>query len=198
MRKTICQTALVLPIAALVFFSCNAQPSEEGSSAKPAAAAEARQRSAPVSWPATDTSLQGIPVYEDFSSIEALFHRDNDTTYVINFWATWCAPCIKEMPYFEQLIEDSKGRKMQVVLISLDFPRQLESKLLPFVAERQLDGHVAALTDGRFNDWIDKVSPEWGGAIPATLIYRAERSEFLGKAVKSMDELQAAVQRVMQ
>jgi thiol-disulfide isomerase/thioredoxin len=197
MRK-ICQTAFVLPIVALVFFSCNAQPSEEGRKAVTAAIAEAGQLLPPVSWPATDTFLQGIPVYEDFSSIEPLFHRDNDTTYVINFWATWCAPCIKELPYFEQLIQDSKGRKMQVVLISLDFPRQLEGKLLPFVAERQLEGHVAALTDGRFNDWIDKVSPEWGGAIPATLVYNAERSEFLGKAVKSMDELQAAVQRVMQ
>jgi thiol-disulfide isomerase/thioredoxin len=191
------QLLLLLSAIALLAASCHGQPDAEGSSAAQADAPSAAQAVALVSWPTTDSLLAGIPVYEDFSSIEPLFRHDNDTTYVINFWATWCAPCIKELPYFEELIQESKQQKMRVALVSLDFPRQLEAKLVPFVAERGLQGNVAALTDGRFNDWIDKVSTEWGGAIPATLVYRGGQSAFLGKAVKSTDELREAIQRVM-
>ena len=39
----------------------------------------------------------------DFNSFEPHLHLENDTTYIINFWATWCIPCRKEMPAFEQI-----------------------------------------------------------------------------------------------
>ena len=83
----------------------------------------------------TTTSIKKvgqIPVYENFEDLEPLFNRQTDTTYVINFWATWCKPCVEELPYFEQLFAEHKEEKLKVLLVSLDFPRQLESKLVPF------------------------------------------------------------------
>lgn len=127
-----------------------------------------------------------------------MFEQDNDTTYVINFWATWCKPCVEEMPYFIELQENSQGEALRVVLISLDFPKQIEQRLVPFVEKRGIKPMVAVLLDGRYNDWIDRVSPDWSGAIPATLVYRRDNRHFLGQAVKSLAELKTEVNIIHQ
>ncbi|MBV1923060.1 MAG: TlpA family protein disulfide reductase [Flavobacteriaceae bacterium] len=113
-----------------------------------------------------------------FSEIEPYFKRENDTTYVINFWATWCKPCIKELPYFESITENYKDQKVKVVLISLDFPKKVETNLIPFVRKRNIKSEVIHLNDSDANTWIPKVSEEWEGAIPATLIYNKEERKF--------------------
>ena len=114
-------------------------------------------------------SAQDIKVvsFEEFQKQE--LEREHDKLYVYNFWATWCKPCVKELPYFESL-KDKYGEQVEVVLVSLDFIKQLDSKLKPFVKEKELKSQVVLLNDTRYNTWIDKVSPEWSGSIPATLI----------------------------
>ena len=72
-----------------------------------------------------------LEVY-DFQGVEQFLHSNDSKTYVVNFWATWCAPCIKELPYFEQ-IQDEYADEVEVILISLDFPSQYETKLKPFL-----------------------------------------------------------------
>ncbi len=89
---------------------------------------------------------------------------------LVDFWATWCKPCVKELPYFEALHENFKGEKIKVILVSLDFKKDVETKLIPFVEEHKLKSDVVALTDHKYNEWIDKVDPEWGGAIPVTVV----------------------------
>ena len=145
-------------------------------------------------WPTPTSHIKGIPVYEKFDQIEPIFQFDNDTTYVINFWATWCKPCIEELPYFEELTTKYGGEKVKVILCSLDFPNQLESKLVPFVEERQLKSTVMVLLDGKFNNWIDKVSPDWSGTIPATYIYRGDKHHFIGLPIKNINELEEVIQ----
>lgn len=171
----------------LVFclLSCNASPA----SGQEQPVTETRE----TRWPEPAAYVKGIPVYEEFGQVEPFLHFDNDTTYIINFWATWCKPCVEELPYFEEFTRAYSGEKVRVILISLDFPRQFERKLAPFVEERNLQSVVIALADGRYNDWIDKVSPEWTGAIPATYIYKGDKSRFIGTSVASMAELEAAV-----
>src|SRR5471030_2436347 len=61
----------------------------------------------------------------------------SDTTYVINFWATWCAPCVKELPAFEKLNENYKDKKVKVLLVSMDFKQDYEKKLIPFVRKKK-------------------------------------------------------------
>ncbi|MCB0581128.1 MAG: TlpA family protein disulfide reductase [Phaeodactylibacter sp.] len=177
---------------AIILFSCNASPATGQDQAASASSAPAAQENN-TEWPPPAAYIGGIPIYEEFSQAEPFFHFDNDTTYVVNFWATWCKPCVEELPYFEELTRAYEGQAVRVILVSLDFPRQFKTKLAPFVGERQLQSAVIALADGRYNDWIDKVSTEWTGAIPATYVYKRDKSRFIGTSVKSMAELEAAI-----
>ncbi len=145
-------------------------------------------QNAPVAAPASAT--YDIPVYSKFADFEHWLHFDNDTTYVINFWATWCKPCVEELPYFEQLHEQFRDQKVKVVLVSLDFKKDLEKKLLPFIKARQLKPTVLALTDSGYNSWIDKVNPAWGGAIPVTLIYQRGKKAFKDDQFANYQELE--------
>jgi thiol-disulfide isomerase/thioredoxin len=135
--------------------------------------------------------------YETFDDISPLFNSESDTTYIINFWATWCKPCIEEMPYFEQLHQEFAGEKVRVVLVSLDFEKDVEPRLVPFLEEKQLQSDVALLLDGKYNDWIDRVEPTWDGAIPVTLIYKGDQRRFHGKQYASYQQLADMVRTIL-
>lgn len=115
-------------------------------------------------------SAQTIPVY-DFKQLEPLLNKRNDTTYVINFWATWCKPCVAELPYFIHINDQNKNEKFKMILVSLDFKSQIESALLPFIKANNITPEVVVLSDPDSNKWIDKVNKAWTGAIPATIIF---------------------------
>ena len=91
------------------------------------------------------------PVVMEFSELEPYLHRQNDTTYVINFWATWCRPCVKELPYFEQVTEKYKEQKVKVILVSLDFAEEIETKLIPFIKRKDLKSKIIVLDRETFN-----------------------------------------------
>ena len=121
-----------------------------------------------------------VPVYRGFEAMAPLVERRPDTLHIINFWATWCAPCVKELPYFEELTRERGDRPLKVVLVSLDFRQQLETRLLPFLKDRDITSSVVVLDDPDANSWIDRVDPSWSGAIPGTL--------FLGKGTRLFRE----------
>ncbi len=115
----------------------------------------------------------------DFNELQTyLSAKDANKTYVINFWATWCAPCVKELPYFETLNTNYSNKNVEVILVSLDFPRQIETKLKPFLKKKALKSEVVVLDDVDANTWIPKVNKDWSGAIPATLIYNKNKKAF--------------------
>lgn len=93
-----------------------------------------------------------------------------DTVRVINFWATWCQPCVAELPAFEKITEEYAGRPVQVILVCTDFKRDVDTRVRPFVKKKKLRSRVVFMDESNPNKWIDSVSPEWSGAIPATLI----------------------------
>ncbi len=116
------------------------------------------------------TEAQHIPVIK-LSRLNDFLSRNNDTTYVINFWATWCQPCVKELPVFDSLYLSFRDKKIKIILVSLDNVKELERKVIPFVHQRRIKPEVLLLDETDYNKWIDRVEPSWGGAIPATLIY---------------------------
>ena len=121
-----------------------------------------------------------IEVY-NFDQLESFLSSNTDKTLVVNFWATWCKPCIKELPYFEALQTKYKD-DVRVVLVSLDFSDKLESQLIPFVNENALQSQVVLLDDPYENEWIPKVDSTWSGAIPATLILKGDKRLFYEKS----------------
>lgn len=107
--------------------------------------------------------------------------KQSDTLFVINFWATWCKPCVQEMPYFLEAEEKFGGEKFKLLLVSLDFKTDLESKLIPFLEKKSISSDVVLLDDLDYNSWIDKVSENWSGAIPATLFLNQEKGIYTFK-----------------
>ncbi|HKR03841.1 MAG TPA: TlpA disulfide reductase family protein [Bacteroidia bacterium] len=125
--------------------------------------------------PLTAFSQQQVEVVK-FDFVESLLKNNSDTTYVINFWATWCKPCVKEIPAFELLHSKYQDKNLKVILISLDFKRELEKRLIPFVKEKNMKSKIVLLDAPDYNSWIDKVDKSWGGAIPATLILNNKKN----------------------
>ncbi len=125
----------------------------------------------------------------DFEGLKPFLKTTSDTVYVVNFWATWCAPCIKEMPYFETLNARYKNKNVEVLLVSLDFPKKYDSHLRPFIKKNGLQSKVVALDDADFNSWIPQVDPDWSGSIPATLIFNKDKRAFYEQSF-TYDELE--------
>lgn len=122
--------------------------------------------------------------YEDFAKNVLI---EDENVYVINFWATWCAPCIKELPYFEKL--NAENKNVKVILVSLDSKKDLDKKLIPFIEKRKLKSKVLLLADKDYNTWLSKVDADWSGAIPATLILNGKKKQFAERDFENFEEL---------
>jgi thiol-disulfide isomerase/thioredoxin len=113
-----------------------------------------------------------------YNELKPLLEKQDSKTYVINFWATWCAPCVKELPAFEKLNKEYAAKNVEVILVSLDFPKQVEKRLLPFINKKNLQSKVVLLDDVNEDVWIKEIDSTWSGALPATLIYSSKGRKF--------------------
>ena len=95
-----------------------------------------------------------------------------DTVYVFNFWATWCIPCVQELPEFNGLQDRYHDKPVKIILVSLDFKEDYPQKLASFAERKRLKPQVAWLSDTDPNVFIPKIEQSWEGSIPATLIIR--------------------------
>ena len=117
-----------------------------------------------------------------FDAIESLMSDQSGNLQVINFWATWCKPCVKELPYFESAYEKHANNGVNFTLVSLDFVEDLDNKVIPFVERKELKSKVLLLDNTKYDTWISKVSEDWDGAIPITVFTDKKKGFF--KVVK--------------
>lgn len=131
-----------------------------------------------------------VETYTSFDTFDKeVLSRDDGYTYVVNFWATWCSPCVKELPYFYNIDTRFEGEKVRTILVSLDFKRQINSRLIPFLQKHNIDNEVVVLLDGDANTWIDAIDKNWSGAIPYTLVYRGKKKIGVEKSFHSEEEI---------
>ncbi|SKB68863.1 TlpA disulfide reductase family protein [Alkalitalea saponilacus] len=114
----------------------------------------------------------------EISQLLKRIETPSDTIYVVNFWATWCLPCVKEIPEFNRIEKSYQGQPVQVIMASLDFPNQKESRVLPFLENHTVTHDVILTVTPRGGEWISRVDNAWTGAIPATLIINRDRRSF--------------------
>lgn len=137
-----------------------------------------------------------IPLYSFDELEERYFKTNSDAVLVLNFWATWCKPCVKELPAFEQLAINYKEKDVEVILVSLDFPEHVDKAVVPFIEKNKLRNKVVLLDDPDANTWIPKVSDQWSGAIPATLIINNGEHYFYERSF-TYKELENEVQSLL-
>lgn len=111
-----------------------------------------------------------------------------DHIKVINFWATWCAPCIKELPLFEKLDQERSDVKVTLVSMDLDLDPNPE-KVYRFIDRKKIKSQVLILDERNPNAWISQVDKEWSGALPATIIINGKtgRRKFVEKELHEGD-----------
>ncbi len=132
------------------------------------------------------------PPAVSFDQLKPRLSTSSDTVYIVNFWATWCVPCVKELPEFEKLNEVYRDRKVKVLLVSLDNPRHMNSRVIPFIEQHNLKSEIVLLDDPRSNRWIPEVDESWSGAIPATVFFTKDKRSFYERAF-TYDELESIV-----
>lgn len=130
---------------------------------------------------------QDLITFRNFEELNTYIQKNNEKPLVINFWATWCAPCVKELPYFEELHQ--KNQNIKIVTVSLDFDKQVESKLKPFLKKKNYSFVATYMADKNFNNWISKVDENWSGSIPATWIINGNKGVFVEQEFASYEEL---------
>ena len=145
---------------------------------------------------AQDWTMDQISVYDQYDDLALSLKTSSDTLHVINYWATWCKPCVAELPYLEALLNDDSIKNLKMTLVSLDFEHQIETKLLSFLNEHSIKSNVVVLTDGNSNAYINKVDKMWEGSIPATIFKRGEKRLFFEKSFHSVAELKDIINSI--
>jgi thiol-disulfide isomerase/thioredoxin len=117
--------------------------------------------------------------------------QGKDTVFVVNFWATWCVPCVKELPNFEKLQKTFPDAALKVLLVSLDFKSKLETDLIPFLKKMKIKNEVYLLYENDQQSFIEQIDKNWSGNIPATLFVNTVRNrrQFVAKELSYMELL---------
>lgn len=111
-----------------------------------------------------------IAIY-DLMQYENRILQKNDTLYVVNFWATWCKPCVTELPFFESNAQHFSEFPVKIILVSQD-AKTRSTQVSDFLKKNNYTSEAFILSAGNPNIWIDKIDNRWSGAIPMTLFYK--------------------------
>lgn len=128
-----------------------------------------------------------------FETFEQMIQKPSKKIRIYNFWATWCAPCVKEMPAFEKVNVEDSG--VELLFISLDDGRRPE-RVKAFIERRAVKAPVFLLNDVDFNSWINKVSEKWSGAIPATLFVKPNGERVFHEGELDENELKQLISQL--
>ena len=102
------------------------------------------------------------------TDVQKLIDTSN-SVLVINFWATFCKPCVEEIPDLIQYATKYKKEKVALHLISLDLADYYPAKIKKFISAKKYAANIAWLDESNADYFCPIISPDWSGSIPATL-----------------------------
>jgi thiol-disulfide isomerase/thioredoxin len=141
--------------------------------------------------------IDAIKQFNTYEDLESFVKNENpEKIKIINFWATWCKPCVRELSLFELFNQKNRGLA-DVYLISLDKVGDIE-KLSKFLGKREISTKVGLLLDKRYNEWIGMVNADWSGAIPATLVIVNGKKYFFEQEFEHYHDLDLVVKNSME
>lgn len=131
----------------------------------------------------------------DTKELNSFLANTSDTIYIVNFWATWCKPCVAELPSFVSAANQYKRQTVKIQLISLDFKSDVQKVKQLLGRPKYAPLNSWLMTNIDYDSWINLVSPEWGGAIPATIIFNNAKGKrkFIGNELTA-EELVAEIE----
>lgn len=130
------------------------------------------------------------------NELDSLLQRQGDRVYVVNFWATWCGPCVSELPHFEKVADEYPESEVDFALVSLDFPSQADKRLREFIPKHKISLPVFLMTETDYDLWIPMVDKSWQGNLPATLIFKENTRIFIPEVLNE-EELRAHIRSIL-
>jgi thiol-disulfide isomerase/thioredoxin len=122
------------------------------------------------------------------------FDIQDDSTTIINIWASWCQPCRLEMPYFEKLKEEFADKKVRFLTVTIDRPEQVDTKARAFLILNEITIETVYVKDKvSALKWIPLICPDWGGTIPVTIVMNKDDGTYFEASFESYEKLKAAV-----
>ncbi len=115
--------------------------------------------------------------------IETLLSERKQGLTIINLWATWCPPCVAELPHFGNIYKQYSDKDVRLYLINIEGKQAKDSVLKPFLQKNPLPCHVYLLEDGGPEELEKVLKTELSGALPITIIYNSD-----GKIVKKFED----------
>lgn len=141
---------------------------------------------------------QQITLNTDYNEVFNTFIKNDNKLYVVNFWATWCQPCVEELPDFMKINKEyATDENFEMILVSLDKASDIDPKVKDFVTNNLITPNVYVLSDNkRMNEWIPKISRHWTGGIPATAIYKNGKQLFFTEGKISYNDLKTTINKL--
>lgn len=138
---------------------------------------------------------QKVVLAERYAELNAIIQQAsrNKETLLLNFWATWCHPCVEELPLFDKLQREYGTEGLKVVLVSLDFKNYHHKRVVPLIKEKGILADVVHLTDMNINAWMPLIDEKWDGALPFTIILSGKKRKTQDDKFKDYKDLEAFV-----
>ncbi len=86
---------------------------------------------------------------------------------IVNFWATFCKPCMEEIPHFQKMQAKYEKDGLQILFVSLDLQDDYPKKVNAFIKKRKMSSYFLDETNADY--FCPRVDEKWSGVMPATL-----------------------------
>lgn len=137
---------------------------------------------------------QNIRIIKKSEMLDFLQNTKDKKVRIVNFWASWCAPCVKELPYFKKIAENYASQ-VEVIFISLDFAEDIE-KAKKVLEKKQITWETYLLDETKYDTWINDVHKNWQGAIPVTILISSNKKIFIEGEI-TYEDLEKKIKQIL-